>query len=93
VAGIIVTCDSDGAERIIGNLANFFSALGFTLQAFGTLTILWPGLGKKSDKSTEEIMKSFEENYTTTAKKAAQNLTFVADSLRIIYSQVNKKNS
>lgn len=29
VAGIIVTGDSDGAEHIIGNLANFFSALGF----------------------------------------------------------------
>lgn len=28
VAGIVVTGDSDDAEHIIGNLANFFIALG-----------------------------------------------------------------
>jgi multimeric flavodoxin WrbA len=82
VAGIIVTGDSDGAEHIIGNLANFFSALGFTFPPFGTLTVLWPGLAKKSDKSKEEIQKYFEDNYTSTAKKAAQNLVFMADLLK-----------
>ncbi len=82
VAGIIVTGDSDGAEHIIGNLANFFSALGFTLPPFGTLTVLWSGLRKKSDKSKEDISKYFEETYTSTAKKAAQNLTFMADLLK-----------
>lgn len=82
VAGIIVTGDSDGAEHIIGNLANFFSALGFTFPPFGTLTVLWSGLAKKSDKSKEEILKYFEDSYTTTAKKAAQNLTFMADMLK-----------
>jgi multimeric flavodoxin WrbA len=40
VAGIIVSGDSDGAEHIIGNLANFFSALSFTLPPFSTLTVL-----------------------------------------------------
>jgi multimeric flavodoxin WrbA len=54
VAGIIITGDSDGAEHIIGNLANFFSALGLILPPFGTLTVLWPGLAKKSDKSTSK---------------------------------------
>jgi multimeric flavodoxin WrbA len=82
VAGIIVTGDSDGAEHIIGNLANFFSALGFTLPPFGTLTVLWPGLAKKSDKSKEEIQKYFKDSYTSAAKKAAQNLTFMADLLK-----------
>ncbi|TVP40095.1 flavodoxin family protein [Candidatus Nitrosocosmicus arcticus] len=82
IAGIIVTGDSDGAEHIIGNLANFFSALGLTFPPFGTLTVLWSGLAKKSDKSEEEISKYFEDNYTTTAKKAAQNLTFMADLLK-----------
>ena len=33
VAGIVVTSDSDGAERIIGNLASFFISLGFTIPA------------------------------------------------------------
>ena len=61
VAGIIVTGDSDGAEPITGNLANFFSALGLTFPPFGTLTALWSGLAKKSDKSKEEISRYFED--------------------------------
>jgi hypothetical protein len=63
-------------------LANFFSALGFTFPPFGTLTVLWPGLRKKSDKSKEEILKYFDNNYGSTAKKAAQNLAFMADLLK-----------
>ncbi len=62
VAGIIVTGDSDGAEHIIGN-SNFFFALGFTFPQFGTLTVLWPGLAKKSDKSKQEISRYFEDTY------------------------------
>jgi multimeric flavodoxin WrbA len=73
VAGIIVTGDSDVAEHIIGNLANFFSALGFTFPPFGTLTVLWSGLAKNSDKSKEEIQKYFEDNYTPIAKKGRPN--------------------
>ncbi len=82
VAGIIVTGDSDGAEHIIGNLANFFIALGFTVPPFGTLTVLWPGLRKHSDKSKEEILKYYEDTYSSTAKKAAQNLSFMASLLK-----------
>jgi multimeric flavodoxin WrbA len=82
VAGIIVTGDSDGAEHIIGNLANFFIALGLTIPPFGTLTVLWTGFAKKSDKNKAEKLKYLEDNYTSTAKKAAQNLTFVADQLK-----------
>jgi multimeric flavodoxin WrbA len=83
VAGIIVTGDSDGAEHIIGNLANFFIALGLTIPPFGTLTVLWSGFAKKSDKNKEEKLKYLEGNYTSTAKKAAQNLTFMANLLKM----------
>lgn len=82
VAGIIVTGDSDGAEHIIGNLTNFFIAFGFTIPPFSTLTVLWPGLAKKSNKSKEEIMDYYEKAYTSTARKAAQNLTFMANLLK-----------
>jgi multimeric flavodoxin WrbA len=82
VAGIIVTGDSDGAEHIIGNLANFFVALGLTIPPFGTLTVLWSGFAKKSEKSTEEKLKYLEDNYTSTAKKAVQYLTFMANVLK-----------
>jgi hypothetical protein len=82
VAGIVVTGDSDGAEPIIGNLGNFFNALGFTLPPFGTLTVLWSGLQKHSDKSKEEVMKYYEDTYSSTARKAAQNLAFMASLLK-----------
>ena len=82
VAGIIVTGNLDGAKHIIGNLANFFIALGLTIPPFGTLTVLWSGFAKKSDNSKEEKLKYIEENYTSTAKKAAQNLIFMADVLK-----------
>jgi hypothetical protein len=63
-------------------LANFFAAPGFTFPPFGSLTVLWAGLAKKSDKSKEEICKYFEDTYTSTAKKAAQNLAFMANLLK-----------
>lgn len=81
VAGIIVPGDSDGAEHIIDNLANFFSDLGLTFPPFATLTVVWSDLAKKSDKS-EEILRYFKDNYTSIAKKAAQNLTFMANLLK-----------
>jgi multimeric flavodoxin WrbA len=60
VAGIIVTGDSDGAEHIIGNLTNFFIALGFTTPPFGTLTVLWSGLAKKSKKQKKRFGNIFK---------------------------------
>lgn len=82
VAGIIITGDSDGAEHIIGNLANFFVALGLTIPPFGTLTVLWSGFAKKSDKSKEEKLKYLEDNYSSIAKQVAHNLTFMANQLK-----------
>jgi multimeric flavodoxin WrbA len=82
VAGIIITGESDSEEHIIGNLTNFFLALGLNIPSFGTLTVLWPAFAKNSDKNKEEKLKYLEDNYTSTAKKAAQNLTFIAEQLK-----------
>lgn len=82
VAGIVVTGDSDGAEHIIGNLANFFISLGFTIPAASTLTVLWSGQSKGSNKSREELWKYYEKTYTSMAKGAAQNLAFMANLLK-----------
>src|SRR5918992_2528937 len=73
--------DSDGAEHIIGNLANFFISLGFTIPAASTLTVLWSGQSKGSNKSREELWKYYEKTYTSMAKGAAQNLAFMANLL------------
>ena len=81
VAGIVVTGDSDGAEHIIGNLANFFISLGFTIPAVSTLTVLWSGQSKGSNKSREELWKYYEKTYSSMAKGAAQNLAFMANLL------------
>ena len=82
VAGIVVTGDSDGAEHIIGNLANFFISLGFTIPAASTLTVLWSGQSKGSNKTREELWKYYEKAYTSMAKGAAQNLAFMANLLK-----------
>lgn len=82
IAGIVVTGDSDGAEHIIGNLANFFISLGFTIPAASTLTVLWSGQSKGSNKSREELWKYYEKTYTSMAKGAAQNLAFMANLLK-----------
>lgn len=81
VAGIIVTGDSDGAEHIIGNLTNFFVAIGLINPPFGNLTVLWSGLAKNSEKTKQEIIRYFDENYTSVAKKAARNISFMANLL------------
>jgi len=67
VARIMVTGDSDGAEHIIGNLFNFLIDLGLTIPPFATLTVLWLGFAKKSDKSKEEKIRYLEDNYTSAA--------------------------
>ena len=82
VAGIIIAGDSDGAEHIIGNLTNYFLALGLNIPSFGTLTVLWPGFAKNSDKNKEEKLKYLEDNYTCTAEKVAQNFTFMVNRLK-----------
>jgi hypothetical protein len=82
VAGIVVTGDSDGAEHIIGNLANFFISLGFTIPGASTLTVLWSGQSKGSNKSREELWKYYEKTYSSIAKGAAQNLAFMANLLK-----------
>ena len=41
------------------------------------------GFAKNSDKNKEEKLKYLEDNYTSTAKKAVQNLTFMANLLKM----------
>lgn len=82
VAGIVVTGDSDGAEHITGNLANFFISIGLTIPGAATLTVLWEGQSKGSNKSRDELWDYYERIYSSMARGAAQNLAFVANLLR-----------
>jgi multimeric flavodoxin WrbA len=47
VAGIIVTGDSDSAQHIIGNMTNFFIALGLTIPPLAPLQFYGQGLRRK----------------------------------------------
>lgn len=80
--GVIVTGDSDGAQHIIANIANFYSALGINFPAFATLTVLWEGLAKSENRSREEIMKKFEKDYSSTAEKMAKQLSTTAHTIK-----------
>ena len=72
--GIIVTGDSDGSQHIIGNISNFYNALGINLPAFATLTVLWEGFAKSENRNREEILKKLRNDYTPTAEKMAKQL-------------------
>lgn len=74
MGGIVVTGDSDGAQHIIGNIANFFNAIGITLPPFATLTVLWEGQAKDAKTTRAKLMKKYEDEYTETADKMVKQL-------------------
>lgn len=72
--GVIITGDGDGAEHIIGVLANFFNAIGITFPPYATLSVLWVGNDKKAKTSREELWAKFEKDYSDTADTMADRL-------------------
>lgn len=82
VAGIIMTGDSDGAQHIIGNLANFFLHIGLTLPALPTLSVLWSDQAKGKKPAKKHLLGYYRRNYAKTARRAAQNLVFLAGLLK-----------
>ncbi len=73
-AGIVITGDSDGAQHVIGNLCNFFNALGVTVPPYATLSVLWERQAKGSDVGRAELMQKFEQDYTAAADKMIAQL-------------------
>lgn len=67
VGGIVVTGDSDGAEHIIGNISNFFNAVGLLLPPYTTLTVLWKGQEKGAKTTRKQLLKKYEDEYAKTA--------------------------
>jgi len=67
VAGIVVTGDSDGAEHICGNLANFFNAIGLLLPPMATLTVLSQKQAKGEKTSRADLLKFYKKDYSKTA--------------------------
>jgi multimeric flavodoxin WrbA len=74
VGGIVITGDSDGAQSIIANLANFFNAIGLLLPPYATLSVLWEGQAKGKKTSRQELMEKYEQEYASTAQTMARQL-------------------
>lgn len=74
VGGIVITGDSDGAQHIIGNIANFFNAIGLVLPPFATLSVMYEGQAKEAKTTREELWKKYESEYTATAEKMVSQL-------------------
>lgn len=82
VGGIVISGDSDGAQHIIGNISNFFSAIGISIPPFASLSVLWEGLAKGSQKSPEELMQKFSADYRKTADTMIEELQHLRIKLR-----------
>ncbi|HEX7316461.1 MAG TPA: flavodoxin family protein [Pyrinomonadaceae bacterium] len=80
VGGIVITGDSDGAEHVIGNLCNFFNAVGLLVPPYATLSVLWDGQAKGKEPSKEELLTKYESDYAETADKMIRQLLKYASS-------------
>lgn len=74
VGGIVITGDSDGAQQVIGNISNFYNAIGLTFPPFATLSVLWAGQKKGGHTTREELLKKYEAEYTQTAETMVRQL-------------------
>ena len=74
VGGIVITGDSDGAQTVIGNLCNFFNAIGLLIPPFATLSVLWEGQAKGKETSRDELMRKYESDYGAVADKMVRQL-------------------
>jgi len=71
---IVITGDSDGAQHIIGNLCNFFNAVGLLVPPYATLSVLWERQAKDKSPTREELVETYEKDYAETADKLVRQL-------------------
>ena len=74
VGGVVITGDSDGAEHVIGNLCNFFNAVGLLIPPYATLSVLWERQAKDKEPTKEELLRKYEADYAETADKMIRQL-------------------
>ena len=74
VGGIVITGDSDGAEHVIGNLCNFFNAVGLLIPPYATLSVLWERQAKGKNPTREELLGKYVSDYAETADKMIRQL-------------------
>lgn len=72
--GIVITGDSDGAQHVIGNISNFFNAIGLILPPYGTLSVLWGRQAKGKHPTREELLEKYEADYAGVADRMIAGL-------------------
>lgn len=76
--GIVITGDSDGAQQVIGNISNFFNAVGLVVPPYATLSVLWERQAKDKRPAREELLQKYEKDYASTADRMIAQLTAFA---------------
>ena len=74
VGGIVITGDSDGAQHVIGNLANFFNAIGLLLPPYATLSVLWDRQAKGENPNRAELLAKYESDYAGAADRMVEQM-------------------
>ena len=72
--GIVITGDSDGAEHAIGNICNFFNAIGLLIPPYATLSVLWDKQAKDKETPRKKLLEKYESEYADTADKMIKQL-------------------
>ncbi|WP_116788624.1 flavodoxin family protein [Flavobacterium psychrotrophum] len=75
LGGVIITGDSDGAEHITGNIANFFTCIGVTVPAYASLGVIWEGHTKGKTTPRAELLKYYEKKYGQDAENMAKSFS------------------
>ncbi|MCO6149429.1 flavodoxin family protein [Flavobacterium sp. NRK1] len=73
LGGMIITGDSDGAEHVTGNIANFFCSIGISIPAYATLGVIWEGHAKKKKQKKEDILEYYAKKYAKDAEAMAKS--------------------
>ncbi|MDQ3080980.1 MAG: flavodoxin family protein [Gemmatimonadota bacterium] len=74
LGAIVITGDSDGAQHIIGNLCNFFNAIGLLIPPYATLSVLWERQAKGTDPTKKELLRKYEADYGEAADRLIRQL-------------------
>jgi multimeric flavodoxin WrbA len=75
LGGVIITGDSDGAEHITGNIANFFTCLGVTVPAYASLGVIWEGHTKGKRTPKADLLKYYKKEYAMEAENMAKSFS------------------
>jgi len=82
LGGIIITGDSDGAEHVTGNIANFFCTLGITVPAYCSLGVIWEGHAKNKKQTKANLLKYYRKEYGQDAEAMAKSFAKLSGSLK-----------